>query len=131
MKATNTTTPSQLALEMFPSHAAEPRYARPGDAARTLRTVARSRCALPRADAALSAPSIPIKVLRLPDVCKVTGLRRAMIYRLQSQQRFPHSISITDHAVGWIEREVQAWLEQRLAARREPGMATETRAAKQ
>ncbi len=32
-------------------------------------------------------------------------------------QVFPQSVKITDHAVGWINAEVQAWLEQRVAAR--------------
>jgi prophage regulatory protein len=56
--------------------------------------------------------------LRLPEVCQVTGLKRAMIYRLQQRKSFPQSVKITDHAVGWIDAEVQAWLEQRIAARR-------------
>jgi prophage regulatory protein len=59
-----------------------------------------------------------IRILRLPEVCQVTGLKRAMIYRLQQRKSFPQSVKITDHAVGWIDAEVQAWLEQRIAARR-------------
>ena len=58
-----------------------------------------------------------IRILRLPEVCQVTGLKRAMIYRLQQRKSFPQSVKITDHAVGWINAEVQAWLEQRVAAR--------------
>jgi prophage regulatory protein len=58
-----------------------------------------------------------IRILRLPEVCQVTGLKRAMIYRLQQRKSFPQSVKITDHAVGWIDAEVRAWLEQRMAAR--------------
>jgi len=58
-----------------------------------------------------------IRILRLPEVCQVTGLKRAMIYRLQQRKSFPQSVKITDHAVGWIDAEVQAWLEHRVAAR--------------
>lgn len=58
-----------------------------------------------------------IRILRLPEVCQVTGLKRAMIYRLQASNTFPQSVKITDHAVGWIDAEVQAWVEQRAAAR--------------
>jgi prophage regulatory protein len=58
-----------------------------------------------------------IRILRLPEVCQVTGLKRAMIYRLQQRKSFPQSVKITDHAVGWIDAEVRAWLEQRIAAR--------------
>lgn len=63
------------------------------------------------------ALSAPIRLLRLPDVCKATGLGRAMIYRLQAEQCFPRSVKITEHAVGWIESEVQTWLAERVAAR--------------
>jgi prophage regulatory protein len=63
------------------------------------------------------ALTVPIRLLRLPEVCKATGLGRAMIYRLQAEQRFPKSVKITEHAVGWIESEVQTWLAARAAAR--------------
>jgi prophage regulatory protein len=52
--------------------------------------------------------------LRLPQVCKVTGLRRSMIYRMQAEKRFPQRIKLTERAVGWLEREVQEWLAQRI-----------------
>ena len=58
-----------------------------------------------------------IRILRLPEVCQVTGLKRAMIYRLQQRNSFPQSVKITDHAVGWVDAEVQAWVAQRIAAR--------------
>ena len=51
-----------------------------------------------------------LQVLRLPQVCKVTGLCRSMIYRLEAEQRFPTRIKIGLRAVGWIEGEVQQWL---------------------
>lgn len=60
-----------------------------------------------------SAGTEAIRILRLPEVCRVTGLGRAMIYRLQARKRFPQSVKITDHAVGWIDSEVQAWLMER------------------
>lgn len=62
--------------------------------------------------------ALAIRILRLPEVCQVTGLKRAMIYRLQQRKSFPQSIKLTDHAVGWIDAEVRAWLEQRMSARR-------------
>ena len=47
------------------------------------------------------------KVLRLPQVCEATGLRRSMIYQLEAEQRFPRRINIGVRAVGWIQGEVQ------------------------
>jgi prophage regulatory protein len=61
---------------------------------------------------------VPVRILRLPEVCQRTGLSRAMIYRLQAARRFPQSVRITAYAVGWIEGEVQAWLLQRIARSR-------------
>jgi prophage regulatory protein len=53
-------------------------------------------------------------VLRLKEVCKVTGLGRSFIYQLQAEHRFPHSIKIGVRAVGWLEGEVQEWLNTRV-----------------
>ena len=59
-----------------------------------------------------------IHIIRLPQVCVVTGLRRSMIYQLEAQQGFPKRIKIGIRAVGWIESEVQAWVAQRVEASR-------------
>jgi prophage regulatory protein len=55
-----------------------------------------------------------LQVLRLPQVCKVTGLCRSLIYKLEAEQRFPGRIKIGLRAVGWIEGEVQEWLAVRI-----------------
>jgi prophage regulatory protein len=62
--------------------------------------------------------AISLQIIRLPQVCRVTGLRRSMIYQLESQQRFPKRIKIGIRAVGWIESEVQIWVEKRIEASR-------------
>ena len=49
-------------------------------------------------------------VLRLPQVCSVTGLCRSMVYQLEAERRFPRRIKIGLRAVGWLEEEVQQWL---------------------
>jgi prophage regulatory protein len=41
-----------------------------------------------------------------------------MIYRLQSERRFPRSVKITERAVGWIEHEIQEWLIERASVGR-------------
>jgi prophage regulatory protein len=55
-----------------------------------------------------------VHVLRLPQVCKVTGLCRSMIYQLEAERRFPCRIKLGLRAVGWIEGEVQEWLAVRI-----------------
>jgi prophage regulatory protein len=61
-----------------------------------------------------------VQILRLPDVCQVTGLGRSMIYQLEAQQRFPARVHISARAVGWIEEEVQGWLAERILRSRKP-----------
>jgi prophage regulatory protein len=66
-----------------------------------------------------SSPIAHSRVLRLKEVCKVTGLGRSFIYQLQAEQQFPHSIKIGVRAVGWLEGEVREWLEGRIRSSRE------------
>lgn len=60
------------------------------------------------------SPTSPVQILRLPQVCKVTGLGRSMIYQLESARRFPCRVRISARAVGWVESEVQLWLADRV-----------------
>jgi prophage regulatory protein len=55
-----------------------------------------------------------VQILRLPQVCKVTGLCRSMIYQLEANRRFPHRVRIGLRAVGWVDSEVQCWLASRI-----------------
>jgi hypothetical protein len=41
-----------------------------------------------------------LNVLRLPAVCRMTGLRRSTIYRMQASGQFPQRIKIGARAVG-------------------------------
>jgi prophage regulatory protein len=61
--------------------------------------------------------SLP-RILRLKEVCKVTGLGRSCIYQLQAEKRFLRRIKIGLRAVGWLENEVQKWLADRIAESR-------------
>ncbi len=66
----------------------------------------------------LTRKTLP-RVLRLKEVCKVTGLGRSFIYQLQTEKRFPHSIRIGVRAVGWLEDDVRNWLADRVAESRQ------------
>lgn len=57
-------------------------------------------------------------ILRLPDVKARTGLSRSSIYLRISEDRFPKPISLGGRAVGWIEAEVNDWLNQQIEASR-------------
>ena len=58
------------------------------------------------------------RVLRLKEVCSVTGFGRSFIYQLQAEQRFPRSIKIGARAVGWLESEVRQWIDNRIRVSR-------------
>ena len=58
-------------------------------------------------------------ILRLPEVRQMTGLSRSSIYALQVTQAFPHSVKLSERAVGWLESEVRNWLQQRVLRRNE------------
>lgn len=58
-------------------------------------------------------------ILRLPAIKARTGLSRSSIYLRMSEGRFPQSISLGGRAVGWIETEIEEWLEKRIAMSRD------------
>lgn len=53
-------------------------------------------------------------ILRLRAVKERTGLSRSTIYLRISEGRFPMPVSLGGRAVGWIEAEIQDWLEDRI-----------------
>jgi len=57
-------------------------------------------------------------ILRLPAVKTRTGLSRSTIYLRISEDSFPRPISLGARSVGWIESEIQDWLEQQIEASR-------------
>lgn len=57
-------------------------------------------------------------ILRLPDVKARTGLSRSTIYLRISEGCFPKPVSLGGRAVGWIEAEVNDWLNQQIEASR-------------
>ena len=58
------------------------------------------------------------RILRLPEVRRSTGLSRSTIYLRIAEGRFPKPVSLGGRAVGWLEAEVQEWLERRIEASR-------------
>ena len=56
------------------------------------------------------------KILRWPDVHNATGLSRSTVWRLIRAGKFPASVKITDHATGWRQSDIEAWLAARQPA---------------
>jgi prophage regulatory protein len=57
-------------------------------------------------------------ILRLPQVIKRTGLSRSSIYLRMANDEFPESVSLGGRAVGWLEKNIDDWLEQKITESR-------------
>ncbi|QDA57672.1 helix-turn-helix transcriptional regulator [Thermomonas aquatica] len=55
-------------------------------------------------------------VLRRRTVEARTGLSRSTIYLRMAQGTFPKSIPLGPRAIGWLEAEVEAWLQAQVAS---------------
>jgi prophage regulatory protein len=63
-------------------------------------------------------------ILRLPEVKRSTGLSRSTIYLRIAQDAFPKPVSLGGRAVGWLEAEIQQWLQRRIEASRNKSSST-------
>ena len=53
------------------------------------------------------------KILRLPKVIERVGFARSSIYAFVSRGGFPSPIKIGDRAVGWLDSDIDAWIDAR------------------
>jgi len=53
------------------------------------------------------------RIRKSPWVCDITTHSRTTIWRLEKEGKFPKRRQIGNHAVGWIESEVLAWIAAR------------------
>ena len=60
-------------------------------------------------------------ILRLPAVKSRTGLSRSSIYLRISEGTFPKQVNLGSRAVGWLEEEIQEWIEQQVIQSRSAG----------
>jgi len=58
-----------------------------------------------------------MKICRLPTLEEKTGLSRWTIDRLEGRGDFPKRVKLGPRSIGWLEDEVDDWIEDRLAAR--------------
>ena len=55
------------------------------------------------------APTKPEKLLRLPEVEALTGLKKTSIYNAAHANSFPKPIRISARCVAWRESDLAAW----------------------
>jgi prophage regulatory protein len=58
-----------------------------------------------------------MKVIRLAQVMESTGLGRSTIYKYITAGKFPAPLKLSERCVGWLESEVQQWIQSRLDIR--------------
>lgn len=56
------------------------------------------------------------KILRLKATQDWTGLSRSTIYLMMRAGTFPRNISLGARAVGWLEADIQGWINSRITA---------------
>lgn len=55
-----------------------------------------------------------LPILRMPKLTVATGMGKTKIYELISKNNFPKPIRLgSDRAVGWLESEIEEWLQER------------------
>ena len=54
------------------------------------------------------------RLLRLPDVSNIVGLRKSAIYILMRANKFPKCVRVTSKTVSWPESAVLAWVNDRI-----------------
>ena len=58
-------------------------------------------------------------VIRIEALCRRLSLSRSWIYQQIALDNFPRPIALGSRAVGWLESEIDAWVEQRVIASRD------------
>jgi prophage regulatory protein len=59
----------------------------------------------------------PLRILRLRDVKSRTGKSTSGIYADMASGKFPRPIPLGERAVGWLESEIDSWIEACLRKR--------------
>lgn len=55
------------------------------------------------------------RLLRLPEVEHLTGLKKSALYRMAKEGKFPAPLRLTAKASAWNEAAVLQWIQDRIA----------------
>ena len=62
------------------------------------------------------------RIIRLTEAKNLSGLSRSSIYSLMNEGKFPQKVNIGSRAIGWVENEIQDWIEERVSTRPSKGV---------
>ena len=57
------------------------------------------------------------QILKLKEISSLTKLSSSTIYRLVQTGEFPRPIKLAAHASGWLESDIEDWIQARQKAR--------------
>lgn len=60
---------------------------------------------------------IAMRILRLRNVMKKTGLARSTIYKYIDAGTFPKPIDLGGRSVGWVDSEIDGWIADKIQER--------------
>jgi prophage regulatory protein len=55
-------------------------------------------------------------ILRMKAAMAKTGFARSTIYALMKKGQFPHQVKLSEKAVGWLESDLDAFIQSRVDA---------------
>ena len=58
------------------------------------------------------------QIIKLSELKDIVGLSRSSIYRMSSEGKFPKPIKLGERSSGWLQSEVEQWIEERIAISR-------------
>lgn len=60
---------------------------------------------------------MPNKIIKLDSVKELTTFSESTIYRLMSQGKFPKQVKLAERSCGWVESEIEEYLDERISNR--------------
>jgi len=57
------------------------------------------------------------RIIRKPELLNIIGLSYPTIWRMEKMGKFPKRLRLGSNSCGWLESEVNEWIEGRLADR--------------
>ena len=58
-----------------------------------------------------------MRIIRSTRIGEKVPLSRRQCDRLEAEGKFPRKVKIGEHSTGWLEHEIDAWIEARAAER--------------
>lgn len=55
----------------------------------------------------------PIRLIKQPEVTRITTLSRATIYQWMAEKKFPAPLKLGDRSIAWREQDIVDWVQSR------------------